>query len=90
MSQICSDKSKDFEISGKRRLIDVFKCSQCGQHGETYREVTDYAHTYYCDYDPEEPIKWHCPKHPDAKTEEVDQYDKDIPFPSNWTKVSRI
>ena len=37
------DKSQDFKIIGNEILIDVFECSECGEYGETYRELTRYA-----------------------------------------------
>jgi hypothetical protein len=46
------DKSHDFKIIGNQIIIDVFECSECGEYGEKYRELTRYAHTTYIKYDP--------------------------------------
>ena len=74
------DKSQDFKIIGNEILIDVFECSECGEYGETYRELTRYAHTTYIKYDPPHFVEWQCPKHPSAKTIHKDEYIEDI-FP---------
>ena len=36
------DKSQDFKIIGNQITIDVFECSECGEYGEKYRELTRY------------------------------------------------
>ena len=75
------DKSQDFKIIGNQIIIDVFECSECGEYGEMYRELTRYAHTTYIKYDPPHFVEWQCPKHPDVKAIHIDEHIEDI-FPS--------
>jgi predicted RNA-binding Zn-ribbon protein involved in translation (DUF1610 family) len=72
------DKSQDFKIIGNQIVIDVFECSECGEYGETYRELTRYAHTTYIKYDPPHFVEWQCSKHPGAKTIHIDEYIEDM------------
>jgi hypothetical protein len=72
------DKSQDFKIIGNQIIIDVFECSECGDYGEMYRELTRYAHTTYIKYDPPHFVEWQCPKHPSAKTVHIDEYIEDM------------
>ena len=74
------DKSHDFKIIGNQIIIDVFECSECGEYGEKYRELTRYAHTTFIKYNPPHFEEWQCPKHPGAKTIHVDEYIEDM-FP---------
>ena len=57
------DKSQDFKIIANQIIINVFECSECGEYGEKYRELTRYAHTIYIKYDPPYFEEWQCPKH---------------------------
>jgi hypothetical protein len=68
------DKSQDFKIIDSQIIIDVFECSECGEYGEMYRELTRYAHTTFIKYDPPHFVEWQCPKHPDTKTIHIDEY----------------
>ncbi|HZC20576.1 MAG TPA: hypothetical protein VE223_02925 [Nitrososphaeraceae archaeon] len=61
------DMSQDFKIIGNQITINVFECSECGEYGEKYRELTRYGHTTYIRYYPPHFVEWQCPKHPDAK-----------------------
>jgi hypothetical protein len=72
------DKSQDFKIIDNQITIDVFECSECGEYGEMYRELTRYAHTTYIKYDPPHFGEWQCPKHPDAKTIHKEEYIEDM------------
>jgi hypothetical protein len=72
------DKSQDFKIIGNQIIIDVFECSECGEYGEMYRELTRYAHTTYIKYDPPHFVEWQCTKHPSAKIIHIDQYIEDM------------
>ena len=72
------DMSQDFKIIGNQITIDVFECSECGEYGEKYRELTRYAHTTYIKYDPPHFVEWQCPKHPGAKIIRIDQYIEDM------------
>ena len=72
------DMSLDFKIIGNQIIIDVFECSECGEYGEKYRELTTYAHTTFIKYDPPHFEEWYCPKHPHAKTIHMDEYIEDI------------
>jgi hypothetical protein len=72
------DKSQDFKIIGNQITIDVFECSECGEYGEKYRELTRYAHTTYIKYDPPHFEEWQCPKHPHVKTIHIDEYIEDM------------
>ena len=72
------DKSQDFKIIDNQILIDVFECSECGEYGEMYRELTRYAHTTYIKHDPPHFVEWQCPKHPSAKTIHIDEYIEDM------------
>ena len=74
------DKSQDFKIIGNQITIDVFECSECGEYGEKYRELTRYAHITYINYNPSHFEQWHCPKHPGAKTIHTDEHIEDM-FP---------
>jgi hypothetical protein len=66
------DKSQDFKIIGNQIIIDVFECSEYGEYGEKYRELTRYAHTTYIKYDPLHFEEWQCPEHPGVKTIHID------------------
>ncbi len=72
------DKSQDFKIIANQIIIDVFECSECGEYGEKYRELTRYAHTTYIKYDPPHFLEWQCPKHPGVKTIHIDEYIEDM------------
>ena len=72
------DKSQDFKIIGNQIIINLFECSECGEYGEKYRELTRYAHTTYIRYDPPHFGEWQCPKHPGAKTIHKDEYIEDM------------
>ena len=72
------DMSQDFKIIGNQITIDVFECSECGEYGEKYRELTRYAHTTYIKYDPPHFEEWQCPKHPGEKTIHKDEYIEDM------------
>jgi hypothetical protein len=72
------DKSQDFKIIDSQIIIDVFECSECGEYGEMYRELTRYAHTTFIKYDPPHFVEWQCPKHHDTKTIHIDQYIEDM------------
>ena len=72
------DMSQDFKIIGNQITIDVFECTECGEYGEKYRELTRYAHTTYVKYDPPCFEEWQCPKHPDVKTIHIDEYIEDM------------
>jgi hypothetical protein len=70
--------SQDFKIIANRITIDVFECSECGEYGEKYRELTRYAHTTFIKYDPPHFEQWQCPKHPGEKTIHTDEYVEDM------------
>jgi hypothetical protein len=72
------DKSQDFKIIGNQIIINLFECSECGEYGEKYRELTRYAHTTYIRYDPPHFGEWQCPKHPHVKTIHIDEYIEDM------------
>ena len=72
------DKSQDFKIIDNQITIDVFECSECGEYGEMYRELTRYAHTTYIKYDPPHFVEWQCPKHPGVKTIHKEEYIEDM------------
>jgi hypothetical protein len=72
------DKSQDFKIIGNQIIINLFECSECGEYGEKYRELTRYAHTTYIRYDPPHFEEWQCPKHPHVKTIHIDEYIEDM------------
>ena len=72
------DKSQDFKIIGNQIIINLFECSECGEYGEKYRELTRYAHTTFIKYDPPHFEEWQCPKHPDVKTIHIDEYIEDM------------
>jgi hypothetical protein len=72
------DKSQDFKIIGNQIIINVFECSECGDYGEKYRELTRYAHTTCIKYEPPHFVEWQCPKHPSAKTIHIDEYIEDM------------
>ena len=72
------DKSQDFKIIGNQIIINLFECSECGEYGEKYRELTRYAYTTFINYNPPHFEEWQCPKHPGAKTIHIDEYIEDV------------
>jgi hypothetical protein len=78
------DKSQDFKIIGNQIIIDVFECSECGEYGEKYRELTRYAHTTYIKYNPQHFVEWQCPKHLDAKTIHIEEHIEDMLPINQW------
>ena len=77
-------RSQDLKIIANQIIIDVFECSECGEYGEKYRELTRYAHTTYIKYNPQHFVEWQCPKHLDAKTIHIEEHIEDMLPINQW------